>query len=193
MSLLKDLLKLPNLLSLYRLILSFLFPLLWIKGISTYLIFFLLISAVVSDTLDGNLARLLKQKTKLGKILDPIADKSFINMLFFLLYLEKKFPLKYLLVIFLRDIFIITGSSYLLLKRGYKLQSLSPTLLGKISTVLQLISLVALFTHYYIKTLSLLYLDLILKIAIFFTIGSGFHYLMLFQRLCKHPITIKAK
>lgn len=175
----KELLNIPNLLSLYRLIISFLLPFLWINQASSHLIYFLLISGVLSDTLDGNLARLLKQKTKLGKILDPVADKCFINMLFFLFYWEKKISLKFLSIIFLRDIFIVLGGLYLL-RRGFKLYQLSPTLLGKSSTVFQLLSLIALFTHYNIKEFPSLLIDLILKITIFFYLSlrvSLYNYL----------------
>ncbi|MEM1668963.1 MAG: CDP-alcohol phosphatidyltransferase family protein, partial [Thermofilaceae archaeon] len=85
MKLEKEIFKIPNLLSLYRLLLSLIIPILWIRGFSPKWLSLLIFSGVISDTLDGNLARILKQKTDLGKILDPLADKAFINMLFFLL------------------------------------------------------------------------------------------------------------
>lgn len=187
---LRELFKVPNLISLYRLIISFILPFLWINHSSPNLIYFLLLLGVLSDTLDGNLARILKQKTKLGKILDPLADKCFINMLFFLFYWEKRIPLFFLSIIFLRDIFIVLGGLYLI-KRGFKLNQLSPTFLGKISTVFQLICLVSLFTHYYIRELSYPFFEIILKTTLFFTLASGFHYLIIFKRLCHYQISPK--
>lgn len=185
MSYQKELFKIPNLLSLYRLTLSFILPLLWITKSSPTFIYILIISGVLSDTLDGNLARLLKQKTTLGKILDPIADKCFINMLFFLFFWERKISLSFLSVILLRDVFILLGGLYLI-KRGFKVEQLSPSLLGKTSTIFQLISLVSLFTQYYIKSFPQAYLELILKTTLFITLASGFHYLILFRRLSQY-------
>ncbi|MFN3505470.1 MAG: CDP-alcohol phosphatidyltransferase family protein [Caldimicrobium sp.] len=186
MSYQKELFKIPNLLTLYRLTLSFILPFLWITKSSPTLIYFLIISGVLSDTLDGNLARILKQKTNLGKILDPIADKCFINMLFFLFYWERKISFSFLSIILLRDVFILLGGLYLL-KRGFKINQLSPSLLGKSSTIFQLVSLVSLFTqYYYIKSFSQTYLEVILKTTLFFTLASGFHYLILFRRLCSY-------
>ncbi|MFN3567525.1 MAG: CDP-alcohol phosphatidyltransferase family protein [Caldimicrobium sp.] len=185
MSYQKELFKIPNLLSLYRLTLSFILPLLWITKSSPTFIYILIISGVLSDTLDGNLARLLKQKTNLGKILDPIADKCFINMLFFLFFWERKISLSFLSVILLRDVFILLGGLYLI-KRGFKVEQLSPSLLGKTSTIFQLISLVSLFTQYYIKSFPQAYLELILKTTLFITLASGFHYLILFRRLSQY-------
>ncbi len=190
MNLVKDIIKIPNLITLYRLIISFILPVLWINKISSQLLYFLLLLGVLSDTLDGNLARFLKQKTALGKILDPLADKCFINMLFFLFYWEGKISLSFLLVIFFRDIFIITGGIFLL-KKGIPTQQLTPTLLGKTSTIFQLLSLVSLFTYYYVKEISYFYVEVILKLTLFFTIASGFHYLLLFKRLCQYQISPK--
>lgn len=56
-------LTIPNLLSLYRLILAFVIPVLWISEMSKEVLVILILSGVISDTLDGNLARILKQKT----------------------------------------------------------------------------------------------------------------------------------
>lgn len=177
----KRIFTIPNLLSLYRLILSVIIPILWIKDIPHDTLALLIVSGVLSDTLDGNLARILKQKSNLGRILDPLADKAFINMLFLLFYLEKVIELSLLAIVLLRDLLILIGSLYLL-KRGIDSSNLRPTPLGKTSTVVQLITLVILFIDLYLKdvpdsiTLSFQYL------TIFFTSASGFQYFLVFLR-----------
>jgi len=178
----KEIITLPNLLSLYRLIISFVIPVLWIFKVNEEVIYLLIISGVISDTLDGNLARLLKQKTSLGKALDPLADKCFINMLFFLFYLEKRVPFYFFVIILLRDLGILLGG-LILLKRGIDLRNLSPTLLGKTSTVFQLLTLVLLFTTAYIRELPNSLIKAFLNLTLFFTSASGFHYLLIFRRL----------
>ena len=95
----KDLVKIPNLLSLYRLILGLIFPFLWKLEIQDKILLILIGTAILSDTFDGNIARIFHQKTDLGKILDPLADKVFINMLFVLLYLNKNISLSFLSII----------------------------------------------------------------------------------------------
>jgi cardiolipin synthase len=183
MSFKEDFLKIPNLITFYRFIASFLIPFLWIKEVDLEWIYFFLITGALSDALDGNLARLLKQKTPLGKILDPLADKLFINMLFFLLYWMDRIDLSLFSLIFGRDLFILLGAFYLF-KRGHPLTGLNPTLLGKASTVFQLLSLLVLYIDLYLKNLPGEFIKQILNLTIFFTAASGFHYLLIFKRLC---------
>lgn len=171
----------PNLLSLYRLLLALVIPILWIGEVSREFLVVLILSGVLSDTLDGNLARVLGQRSDLGRILDPLADKTFINMLFFLLYVEGVVTSALLAVVFSRDLLILTGSIYLL-KRGFDLRNLSPTPLGKTSTVIQLITLIVLFTDFYIKDLPSDFATAFQYLTIFFTSASGFQYFLLFLR-----------
>jgi len=181
MKLEKEIFKIPNLLSLYRLLLSLIIPILWIRDFSPKWLSLLIFSGVISDTLDGNLARILKQKTDLGKILDPLADKAFINMLFFLLFWEGAIGLTLLIVVLSRDFFILLGSLYLL-KKGFNIKHLSPTPLGKTSTVVQLITLVILFVDFYFKDLPSDITIGFQYLTVFFTSASGFQYFLLFLR-----------
>lgn len=180
----KDFFNIPNLLSLYRLILGFVFPLLWIKKISSQTLLFLIGSAVLSDTLDGNIARLFNQKTELGKILDPLADKVFINMLFILLYLDKKISLGLVLLIIFRDLSILCGGILLLIKHQ-NLLILNPTFLGKASTVAQLLFLFFQFINLFIKPLNTILIFTMIQIIIFLTLASGLHYAFLFLKSYK--------
>ncbi|MGC9141829.1 MAG: CDP-alcohol phosphatidyltransferase family protein [Caldimicrobium sp.] len=184
----KDILNLPNFLSLYRFILGLIFPFLWIKKISIKVLLFLIGTAVLSDTLDGNLARILKQKTDLGKILDPLADKVFINMLFVILYLNQNISLFFLLIIFLRDLSILIGGGILLLK-SYQTIDLNPTFLGKACTVFQLVFLFLYFFHLFIKPLNSFLIFGFTQIVIFLTILSGIQYGFIFYtNFTKSPI-----
>ena len=69
--------------------------------------------AAFTDAVDGAIARLLKQKSELGKFLDPFADKLLLVSAFLSLYfspmLTTKPPAWILIVIVSRDIFIICG------------------------------------------------------------------------------------
>ncbi|MCS6985436.1 MAG: CDP-alcohol phosphatidyltransferase family protein [Leptospiraceae bacterium] len=113
---------LSNFLSLLRL---FLLPPLW------YLIregkqnpkanmgaVFILIVMVITDFLDGFLARILGQETPLGQYLDPLADKLAILGGFLALVLYRSLPLWLFLFILVREIAGIWLGTYLLVKKN---------------------------------------------------------------------------
>jgi CDP-diacylglycerol--glycerol-3-phosphate 3-phosphatidyltransferase len=99
--------------------------------------FVVFVVAAASDGIDGFIARRFDQKTRLGAMLDPLADKLLTNISFvFLAALEGKFtttvPLWVPVVILMRDI-TITGGSYLLAKHLGPIQP-RPRILGKLAT-----------------------------------------------------------
>ena len=71
----------PNILTSIRIILSPFIIAALIYG-KTYLFLILLSIAALSDFFDGLLARILNQKTVLGQMLDPLADKILIDSLY---------------------------------------------------------------------------------------------------------------
>jgi cardiolipin synthase len=130
-------LTIPNLLTIFRIFLSLslIFLLLRGKFLIAFLIYFI---ASLTDFLDGFLARKFNQKSTLGQILDPIADKILIFITYFGLYFfnVKYKPGIFLLVsILIKEFFIILGSIYLF--RNGRLPK--PTLLGKLSVALLMV------------------------------------------------------
>ncbi|GAB4220071.1 MAG: CDP-alcohol phosphatidyltransferase family protein [Spirochaetota bacterium] len=67
----------------------------------------------VSDFIDGILARLLHQVSRLGQFLDPIADKCVIFIVAVTLYYFRQFPLWMIVLILIRDILHIIAGFYL--------------------------------------------------------------------------------
>ena len=73
--------------------------------------------AVITDLLDGFLARRLKQETELGYILDPVADKlALAAAISALALLKSSFPVWAFYVIVIRDILILIGNGILAYK-----------------------------------------------------------------------------
>ena len=111
----------------------------WIR----HLAIFIFALAAVSDALDGFIARAWDQKTKLGAVLDPMADKLLVNITFVFLAVNQQFDTQvpgWLPVVLLsRDVYI-TGGAYLL-NMYYGPLRVRPRITGKITTVLQTASI----------------------------------------------------
>lgn len=111
-----EILRLPNLLSLSRILLApFIGYFLW-KGddLSTLICIVLLIVAGITDVFDGYLARRLNQVSRLGMVLDPLADKILAAVLIVMLILFRGLPLWLAVVIVGRDLLIVAGGMVLL-------------------------------------------------------------------------------
>lgn len=111
----RDFVYVSNLLSLARL---FLAPFIFLSIVHYERAIALTLGglAVLSDLLDGYIARRLKLPSDLGKILDPIADKVVISAALGGLVFSKHypdFPLWVFAIVVIRDVFIVVGSIYL--------------------------------------------------------------------------------
>ena len=84
----------------------------------------LFLTAVISDIIDGYVARVYHQKTRAGAILDPLADKILLISAFICLYIRRGsfeeivFPLWFVVAIISRDIILILGASIVQLATG---------------------------------------------------------------------------
>jgi cardiolipin synthase len=102
----------------------------------------LLVFAVcgATDALDGILARWLRQRTLVGTLLDPIADKLLMATAFIVLSYVHIVPLRLAIMVISRDIIILTGSLiYLLL---FEASDIRPTGLSKANTVVQILTVI---------------------------------------------------
>jgi CDP-diacylglycerol--glycerol-3-phosphate 3-phosphatidyltransferase len=93
--------------------------------------------AALSDALDGFVARAYNQKTKLGTVLDPLADKLMINIGFVFIAANESFhgqiPFWFPVVILLRDATIVMGAY--LINEYYGPVRVRPRITGKLTTV----------------------------------------------------------
>ena len=93
-----------------------------------------------TDMLDGLLARMLRQRTLVGTLLDPIADKLLMATAFIVLSYVHIAPLRIAVMVISRDIIILVGGFlYLLL---FDSSDLRPTGLSKANTAVQVLTVI---------------------------------------------------
>jgi len=129
---------LPNALSIIRIILTvpIVIAILKEQYLLTILLFLL---AGITDALDGWIAKQFSYQSRLGSILDPMADKILLTCTFVTLYWIGILPLWLLLLICVRDVIIVAGAlGYFLGEINGVSEIIKPTLISKFNTVLQI-------------------------------------------------------
>ena len=130
-------LTIPNLITLFRIILTPLFIIFLIQGnYRKALVVFVL--AGVSDLADGLIARGWQQKSRLGSYLDPLADKVLMAASFVTLSIYQQIPSWLTVVVLSRDVTLATG--VLIFRLADIPLTVRPSLAGKWTTTFQLIT-----------------------------------------------------
>ncbi len=141
----KEKLNIPNSITIFRIILVVPITICLIKNQyrSAVLLFFL---AALSDVLDGWLARKLKMQTRIGAVLDPLADKLMLNYTFVVLTIKSYIPLMLFATILTKDIILVVGSTIEVLSvNEISNIKIKASITGKISTFLQVIVITLVF------------------------------------------------
>ena len=177
--------KIPNILTIGRIIIvpffviAFFLPCFY--GDIIALILFIVAS--FTDFLDGMLARMMEQESKLGELLDPIADKIIVAAALILLVMNgtiKNYEVIAAIIILTREI-LVSGLREFLAKGRIKLPVSN---LSKLKTVLQMVSIGLLlsgetgnkiinFQDYNAQTIGII----LLWLSAFLTLYTGYEYL----------------
>ena len=94
--------------------------------------------AGLTDALDGFFARSRRQRTELGRILDPLADKALVDSAFVALGILGNLPIWLVIIGVSRDAILVAGSLILHIQVG-RLGN-PPSALGRVTTLLQLVT-----------------------------------------------------
>ena len=181
---------LPNLLTVFRMVLVPIFvTLLFYQRFVLALVVFVI--AGITDGLDGLLARRFDQRSQLGTVLDPIADKLMLVTAFVVLSMRSVFPQPVpshlpipfwvTAAVISRDVFIVVGAAAINVMTGFR--GFRPSWLGKLNTTVQIIAVGIIMlaasipygTGYYLPTLYVVVFTL--------TILSGAHYIFFASKL----------
>jgi tetraacyldisaccharide 4'-kinase/CDP-diacylglycerol--glycerol-3-phosphate 3-phosphatidyltransferase len=162
----------PNILTLFRILLTPVFLLFLLNHHITWALFVFFLAGL-TDGLDGFIARTFHQKSLLGAFLDPIADKILLVSAFVALTWIGMMPYWLTGIVIARDIAIILGASLLVLADvPFEVR---PSIAGKITTLLQLITVLATLSSPHTKlpqhTLGCLFIASALA-----TLTSGYQY-----------------
>ena len=178
-------LTLANKLSIFRILLAPLMVVTLIyytpeKDFLRLLAIAIFVIAILNDALDGYIARIKGQRTKLGTFLDPLADKLLLISVYICLASLTNLPpnLRFapwvVIVVISRDAIIVLGSAIIYMASGHL--NIAPTGLGKITTFLQMMTVLTLLLQLKIFTP-------IMYAMIFFTVLSGLDYIRIGGRL----------
>ncbi|MDW7675759.1 MAG: CDP-diacylglycerol--glycerol-3-phosphate 3-phosphatidyltransferase [Bacillota bacterium] len=176
--------NLANKLTLARIFLVpiFMFVLLTRIIYGEFIAAFIFVLAASTDGLDGYIARTRKQITKLGKFMDPLADKLLVSAALISLVELDKIPAWIAFFIIARE-FVVSGLRSIAAAEGIVIAA---SKLGKIKTVSQIVAIVAILLDELIISIIGIGLGIpLLYIALAFTIISGVHYLVNGRKLLK--------
>lgn len=99
--------------------------------------------ASITDCVDGNIARWCNEKTALGALLDPVADKLLIIFSLFALvttsYAPFALPTWFFWSIIGKEFFVASGTLFLYTQK--RLGEVKPTFFGKISTMVHMVTI----------------------------------------------------
>ena len=129
--------NLPNLLSLFRIVLTPLF-IIFLFSDDRLLALIIFAVAAITDAYDGHLARKYNQITPQGKFLDPLADKILVLSAFFSFAFIGIIDFWMVGIITFRDMFI-TGLRWIISNKGFEFVT---SKLSKYKTAFQLIIII---------------------------------------------------
>ena len=169
----------PNILTLGRLLLVPCF--LYASSRGLYLAAFVIfVSAAVTDILDGMIARRLNLRSRIGAMLDPLADKTLMICGFLFYTFADRVPVARIpgwltFTVFIRD-FMIILFAYLLYTR-VQVKNFRPSIAGKASTVLQAVTLAAVIAANAFWPSLLGFVEVLFRVSLATTLFSGWDYL----------------
>ena len=130
--------------------------------------------AGILDLLDGYVARKFHQETKLGALLDPLADKILLVSAYICLYKLSvifdtvRLPLWFVVGVVIREIVLLFGITVMRLVKGGT--TINPTLLGKLTTFCQMFAVLGILARWR-------FTDLFWYLVLTLVIVSGFDYI----------------
>ncbi len=169
----------PNLISILRIFLSI--PVVWMLLEQRFDIALMLFAiAGVSDGLDGFLAKHYGWQSRLGGLLDPLADKVLLVSSYLSLAVLGLIPVWLMVLVILRDLVIVTGA----LIYNFQIRELEaePSLISKFNTLAQILLVLVVVVDQGMVALPVGMIVGMVWLVGFTTVASGVNYVWVWSR-----------
>lgn len=163
----------PNIISILRVFLTI--PVVWALLAQEYGIALVLFAiAGISDGVDGFLAKHFHWESRLGGILDPLADKVLLVSSYLALGWLGLIPLWLVALVILRDVVIVVGATAYHLKIA-ELEA-EPRLMSKVNTFMQILLVLLVVLGQGLFTLPSFLIPSLIMVVLITTVLSGVDY-----------------
>ncbi len=182
---LRQILSLPNQLTMFRLLLLPFILIAMIYGWhKTALALFLV--AAATDVIDGTIARRFGQKTELGAYLDPLADKLLLSSAFIAQAVIGAIPWWLTILVISRDVVILGTVAVIML--ATPIRDFQPGSFGKLNTVVQATTIsIVILNNAHPTELAVAVIGVLIWAAAATTLASSADYMIqITQRLQRH-------
>jgi len=169
----------PNIISTLRILLTL--PVMYFLLQHDYTVALLLFAvAGFSDGLDGFLAKHYGWQSRLGGLLDPLADKALLMSSFLVLAATGLIPIWLVLAAICRDLIIVGGALYY----NFTVEEVlpAPSLLSKLNTALQILLVILVVTDAGPFPMPRLLIESLQWLLLFTVLASGAHYVYVWSR-----------
>jgi len=179
-------LTLANQLTIFRMVMIPLLITLILRNLNGWALTVFVVAGI-TDALDGLIARRYRQSSHLGAFLDPMADKLLMTACFITLalpdhpksvpefHMVNHIPVYLTIVTISRDVFIVIIALLAHLTSG--MTSFRPTLLGKLTTVVQVVTIGTVILLNYVEKEGEVIVAGLVWLTLAVTLASGFHYI----------------
>ena len=156
--------------------------------------FVMFVTAAVTDSLDGIVARRWNMHSKIGALLDPAADKTLLVCGYVYYTFASGIPLVRIpswltFAVFIRDVLIVFFV-YLMYTR-VNVRRFPPTVYGKISTILQMLLLSTTIAVNAFLPVLLPFAQWLFRASLLMTLVSGWHYMYRARRILDFAVEPK--
>ncbi len=169
-----QMMNIPNILSIVRILLTPLFVICLLRGLFIHALL-VFVTAGITDALDGLFARYFNQRTVLGAYLDPIADKILLMSAFVSLAVLRVIPPWLAVIVISRDIIIVMGYAVFEITDMRHRVKVKPSLASKWTTLVQLLTVFLALLDPNIAGMFILK-QVVYWLTAGLTISSGLHY-----------------
>jgi len=175
---------LANKITILRILLIPVFIIFLIYGYLKNLLFFrhiafgIFILSMITDALDGIVARRFKQQTPVGSFLDPLADKLLLMTAFVVMGYVGRVSLGVVILVVSREVIMVLGWVILHVFTN-NTSTINPSILGKLTTTFQMLTIICCLIEI---TYPIAIRYTIITTMIIFTIISTIHYIYIGSR-----------